>query len=97
MDEQNKAPLTRLLERYGDAKTIAADRKAARQQAKARLVDDLIGLLKARPGESKDQFTKRLTQARTAKLLKHRERADGSERGQPVGPVKRGRRTSSAS
>jgi hypothetical protein len=90
MTEQTRAPLTRLLERYSDAKTVAGDRKVARQQAKERLVNELLGQLEARPGESKDDFKKRLIKAKTGKLLKHRDRA---EREQPAGPVKRGRRT----
>jgi hypothetical protein len=76
MPEKPKQPLARLLERYSDAKTIAQDRKAARQQAKERLVGELVGRLEARPGESKDEFKKRLLKAKTAKLLKHRERID---------------------
>jgi hypothetical protein len=76
MPEKPKAPLARLLERYSDAKAIAKDRKAARGEAKERLVNELLGRLKARPGESKDDLRKRLVKSKTAKLLKHRERAD---------------------
>jgi hypothetical protein len=78
MAEKTQGPLARLLERYSDAKSVEKDRKAARQQAKERLVGELVGRLKARPGESKDDFKKRLLKAKTAKLLKHRERADKS-------------------
>jgi hypothetical protein len=75
MAEKTKAPLARLLERYSDDKSVAKDRKAARGQAKERLVNELLGRLKARPGESKDELRKRLLKAKTGKLLKHRERA----------------------
>jgi hypothetical protein len=78
MAEKTKAPLARLLERYSDTKAVEKDRKAARQAAKERLVGELVGRLEARPGESKDDFKKRLLKAKTAKLLKHRERADKS-------------------
>ena len=78
MAEKTKAPLARLLERYSDGKAVDKDRKAAREQAKERLVNELVGRLKARPGESKDEFKKRLLKAKTGKLLKHRERADKS-------------------
>jgi hypothetical protein len=75
MAEKTKAPLARLLERYSDDKAVAKDRKAARGQAKERLVNELLGQLKTRPGESKDELKKRLLKAKTGKLLKHRERA----------------------
>jgi hypothetical protein len=97
MAEKTKAPLARLLERYSDAKTVAQDRKAARQQAKERLVNEVLGQLKARPGESKDDFRKRLMKANTGKLLKHRERADRSAAEQPAAPAKRRRRAAPAS
>jgi hypothetical protein len=76
MAEKTKAPLARLLEHYSDAKAVDKDRKAARGDAKERLVNELVGRLKARSGESKDEFKKRLLKAKTAKLLKHRERSD---------------------
>jgi hypothetical protein len=74
MADKTKGPLARLLERYSDAKTVDKDRKAARQQAKERLVGELVGKLKARPGESKDEFKKRLLKAKISKLLKHKDR-----------------------
>jgi hypothetical protein len=94
MPEQTKAPLARLLERYSDATAVAQDRKTARQQAKERLVNELLGQLKARPGEAKDDFKKRLLKAKTAKLLKHRDRAAGEP---PAAPAKRRRRGTPAS
>ena len=74
MAEKTKAPLARLLERYSDAKAMDKDRKAAWAQAKERLVNELLGRLEARSGESKDEFKKRLLKAKTVQLLKHRER-----------------------
>ena len=59
MAKQSTEPLARLLERYGDPKKVAEDRKEARTLAKNKLVAELLGLLEPKEGESKDRLRAR--------------------------------------
>jgi hypothetical protein len=77
---ETKAPLAIVLERYGDGRKTdnRKEAKEAREAAKKKLVADLVGRLELRGGESRDQLRARLGKTSNAKLLRLRERVEGS-------------------